>query len=327
MKISKILIAAGIAGCCGAGPARAAQVDFKTQVQPIFESACLKCHGPEKQKGGLRLDSKAAAFKGGKDGAVLVPGAADKSDLYRRIILPASSDDVMPSKGDLLTKTQTDAVRDWINQGANWPEGAMTGEAEQTPAASVSDYDALPPFTPGAGEAAAIAKLQATGITALPIAANSNWREVNLHNLGTNINDASIAPLKDMASIVDLNLAGTKITDAGLQTVAGLTNLVHLHLERTAITDTGLEHLKNLSHLVYLNLYGTGVTDAGVAQLKSLRALKHLYVWQTKITASGVEQLQHAAPGLEISRGWANEPAAKTAEAKPASAEENKAPQ
>src|SRR5579863_3016668 len=109
---------------------RAAQVDFTKEVQPIFQNACLKCHGPEKQKGGLRLDSKAAALKGGKDGVAIVPGAADKSDLYRRVTLPATNDDVMPSQGDLLTKAQTDLIRDWINQGANWPEGTMGIVAE-----------------------------------------------------------------------------------------------------------------------------------------------------------------------------------------------------
>jgi hypothetical protein len=78
---------------------------------------------------------------------------------------------------------------------------------------------------------------------------------------------------------------------------------------------------------VYLNLYATGVTDAGMEQLKNLRALKRLYLWQTKVTAQGAEKLQRALPGLEISLGWGNAPAAKTAEAKAAPAEDNKAPQ
>src|ERR1700756_4419633 len=67
---------------------RGATVDFLKDIQPIFQDACVKCHGPEKQKGDLRLDLKAAAFKGGKDGAVIVAGQADKSDLYRRVTLP-----------------------------------------------------------------------------------------------------------------------------------------------------------------------------------------------------------------------------------------------
>src|SRR6185369_16891168 len=101
------------------------KVDFVKDIQPILQKSCVECHGAEKQKGKLRLDSKEATFKGGKDGAVIEPGKADKSDLYRRIILPAGDDDVMPNKGEPLTKAQTDLIRDWINQGAVWPDGVL----------------------------------------------------------------------------------------------------------------------------------------------------------------------------------------------------------
>src|ERR1700761_3560036 len=106
-------------------PAEGATVDFVKDIQPIVQDACVKCHGPEKQKGDLRLDSKAAAFKGGKDGQIIIPGQADKSDLYRRITLPDGSDDIMPPKGNPLAKEQTDLIKDWINQGAVWPDGAV----------------------------------------------------------------------------------------------------------------------------------------------------------------------------------------------------------
>src|SRR6185295_4968209 len=91
-----VLIVVGLVGF-GAGEARPQnKVDFVKDIQPILQKSCIECHGPEKPKGKLRLDSKEAALKGGKDGAVLVPGQADKSELYRRIILPAGDDDVMP---------------------------------------------------------------------------------------------------------------------------------------------------------------------------------------------------------------------------------------
>src|SRR5260221_9435297 len=93
--------------------ASAADVDFAKEIKPIFEKSCIECHGPEKQKGKLRLDSRETALKGGKDGPVIVPKDALKSDLYHRITLPKGDDDVMPNKGDLLTKAQTDLIRDW----------------------------------------------------------------------------------------------------------------------------------------------------------------------------------------------------------------------
>jgi hypothetical protein len=49
-------------------------IDFTKQVKPLLESACLSCHGAEKPKGDLRLDTRAGALKGGEKGTALVPG-------------------------------------------------------------------------------------------------------------------------------------------------------------------------------------------------------------------------------------------------------------
>src|SRR5262247_3597983 len=56
-------------------PASTAQgVTYAKDVKPIFEKSCIKCHGAEKQKGKLRLDTVAAVLKGGEDGQVIQPG-------------------------------------------------------------------------------------------------------------------------------------------------------------------------------------------------------------------------------------------------------------
>src|SRR5687767_10370380 len=44
---------------------------FETHVRPLLAEHCLSCHGESKQKGGLRLDSRAALLKGGKTGPIL----------------------------------------------------------------------------------------------------------------------------------------------------------------------------------------------------------------------------------------------------------------
>ena len=283
------------------GPARAAdKVDFAKQIQPLLQQNCVKCHGTEKQKGKLRLDSKEAAMKGGKDGVIIVAGDADKSEMYRRITLPKGNDDVMPNEGDPLTKEQTDLIRDWINQGADWPETAQAATAAE-PSNPLAH---LPPdFKPGPNEAKTASKFAQLGVDIRPIAMNTHWTEANFRPQGTSVTDTAIAPLKDLSSLTDLNLAGTKITDSGLATIEKLNYLTRLHLELTTITDAGLAHLKNLTNLDYLNLYGTAVTDAGLENLKGLSNLKHLYLWQTKVTEAGVKNLKAALPSLEISTG------------------------
>lgn len=285
------------------------KIDFAKEIQPIFQKSCVECHGPDKQKGGLRLDNKAAALKGGKTGVAIVAGDSAKSDLFHRITLPKDDDDVMPSKGDLLTKAQTDLIRDWINQGANWPEGLViksTGGGEESKTeVKLADYK------PSGAELKAIAKFEEMGVGIRPIAQNLNWREANFRSLGSNANDTALAPLKDVVGLVDLNLAGTKVTDAGLANLKGLTNLTHLHLEHTQIGDAGLAQLKDLANLEYLNLFDTKVTDAGLVNLKGLTHLKNLHVWQTKVTDAGVADLQKALSKVTVDRGWENSPAKK----------------
>ena len=71
-------------------------VDFARDIYPILQRSCFECHGPEKQQGKLRLDSRAAALRGGKIGPALVPGQAKRSELYRRITRTKDDDGVMP---------------------------------------------------------------------------------------------------------------------------------------------------------------------------------------------------------------------------------------
>jgi mono/diheme cytochrome c family protein len=95
-------------------------VTFDADIKPIFEKSCFKCHGAEKQKGKLRLDSLAAVKKGGEDGAVIEAGKSEKSRLVHSIARILDEDENMPpeGKGDPLTKEQVGLVRAWIDQGA-----------------------------------------------------------------------------------------------------------------------------------------------------------------------------------------------------------------
>ncbi|MBI2947196.1 MAG: hypothetical protein HYY23_06085 [Verrucomicrobia bacterium] len=315
---NSLITAFGI--CLSSGVLSAQEkVDFVKDIQPIFEKTCVKCHGPEKQKGKLRLDSKDSTFKRASDSQVIVPGNAEKSDLYRRVTLPQSDDDRMPNEGDPLPKAQVDLIRDWINQGAIWPDAATFKTA-----ASEKKETGLAEHKPSAEELKAVAQLETLGVSARPIAMNVGWREANFHLLGSNVTDSTLVPLKSILGLVDLNLGGTKITDTGLANLKGLTNLTRLHLERTEITDSGLAQLKDLKNLTYLNLYGTPITDSGLDHLKGLANLKNLYLWQTKVSDNGVGNLKKSLPKLEISRGFELKPPEKEPAKEPAKEEAKK---
>jgi formylglycine-generating enzyme required for sulfatase activity/mono/diheme cytochrome c family protein len=120
MKITVWAVALALPALASA----ADKVDFALDIKPLLESTCVSCHGPEKPKGDLRLDTRAGAIKGGDDGTALVPGDPKKSLLYTTTILPADHDDLMPpsNKGGPLPKEQTDLLASWIQEGAPWPE-------------------------------------------------------------------------------------------------------------------------------------------------------------------------------------------------------------
>ncbi len=99
--------------------------DLNLEVRTILAHNCTSCHGEAKKKGGLRLDSKEAIFAGGENGPALVAGQPGKSELIRRISLPAGHKEVMPSKGKLLTREEINILSLWIEKGAPWPEGKV----------------------------------------------------------------------------------------------------------------------------------------------------------------------------------------------------------
>src|SRR6266850_2195822 len=104
-------------------PGPGAAPDFSREVRPLLEEHCVKCHGPEKQKGGLRFDTKEGAFKKGESGeTAVVPGHASESRLIK---LVSSKDDTerMPSKGEPLSAGQIDLLKRWIDAGARWSDG------------------------------------------------------------------------------------------------------------------------------------------------------------------------------------------------------------
>lgn len=95
------------------------RIDFARQIEPIFRAACVECHGPEKVKARLRMDSVAGLQAGGKNGALFVPGDPDASLLMRRV-LGLDGEDQMPLDNDPLTPEQLDTLRQWIAQGARY---------------------------------------------------------------------------------------------------------------------------------------------------------------------------------------------------------------
>ncbi len=288
-----------------------AKVDFVKQIQPILKESCYDCHGPEKKKGGLRLDSKEAAFE---EDYMIQAGKPKDSELFVRVSLEAGHDDIMPPKGDPLKKEQIDLIKKWIEEGADWPEGLAPAKVEKKK--DDSPLGKLPATNPTAAEAAAIKALGELGVSVRPIARDIAWKTASLRSLDLAKVQEALKHLGKINTLSDLNLAARGLKDADLKHIAGLKNLTRLHLENNEITDAGLAHLKGMVHLDYLNLYGTKVSNAGLATVKGFKSLRKVYLWQTKVDDGGVAGLKKALPSVDVVMGWKPAPMAKAEEKK-----------
>ena len=313
---------------------------YKDLVSPVLMAKCAGCHGEDKQKGKLRIDSFEAILKGGSEGESVVVGNVNESALIQRAYLPIDDDEHMPPEDkDQLSVQETALIAFWIKSGAK--EKGTVAELKpdpETAKAIAHVADNLPKMEATVAKADApkadpaklklvadtINTVEKSGASLMAIAQDTPELRFSALNVSKEYADDQIALLKPVAGDIKwIDLARTKVTDKGLAHLTGMKNLSRLHLENTAITDAGLDSLKGLSNLEYLNLYNTAITDAGLAKLSGLKKLKKIFVWQTKITDAGATKFAEAIPGIDVNTGWKEpkvEPvklAAVTAPAKP----------
>ena len=114
--------AATALGCCVTASAVPAHVEFSRDVRPILTANCFACHGPDKQKAGLRLDTAESSFKPLKSGSTaIVPGKSEESEIVRRIVSTDADEHMPPEESHKeLTVEQVDVLRKWIADGAKY---------------------------------------------------------------------------------------------------------------------------------------------------------------------------------------------------------------
>jgi hypothetical protein len=264
------------------------------RIQPIFTAQCVKCHGPDKHKSDLRLDTYKGIMRGGKDGPVIQAGNVKASDLFRRITLPANHDDFMPKEGKRpLSADQVKLIELWINAGASdklASDAIKDAPAGSAAPAAVADV-AFPEIDPAvvtrqrSAIAPAVAQFQKEfpNILDYESQASADLR-LNASLLGTKFGDNDLAALAALAEHITVaDFSRTAITDRSAPAIAAMKRLRVLRLAGTAITDATLQRLGALEQLESLNVFGTLVTSSALTAISKLPRLAHLYVGQTAI--------------------------------------------
>lgn len=134
-----------------AAPPAGGEEFFESRVRPVLVERCVKCHGPDKASGGLRVDSREALLKGGDTGPAIVPGKTQDS-LLVKAIKRLDGVEAMPPDKALHSQAVADLEK-WVRTGAVWPAGAAPVRAERhwafepVRAVKVPQVAGLPPAT------------------------------------------------------------------------------------------------------------------------------------------------------------------------------------
>ncbi|MFZ9855549.1 MAG: PSD1 and planctomycete cytochrome C domain-containing protein [Limisphaerales bacterium] len=108
----------------------ASGTESTTRAFELLRSRCLECHGASRSENGLRLDVQAPALQGGDHGPALVPGKPDGS-LILQVVGGTHPDlPVMPRRGERLRPDEIGILRQWITEGAPWPETSSAAAGE-----------------------------------------------------------------------------------------------------------------------------------------------------------------------------------------------------
>jgi hypothetical protein len=121
----------------------ASPVDFNRDIRPIFNRSCIGCHGGVRQSGGFSVQFREEALQASESGRLaIVPGSPGKSELIRRVTLPAEHSEHMPKRGVTLSAAEQALLRRWIEEGAVWQDywAYVPPTAPQVPAPRRADW-------------------------------------------------------------------------------------------------------------------------------------------------------------------------------------------
>ena len=115
-----------------------AQIDYSSQIQPIFNEHCGNCHLGN-SSGGLSLSSYDNLMEGSNNGAIVIPGDHASSIIYDRITRDNIDTGDMPPGNSQLSQTEIDLIAQWIDEGALFESAPILGDLNDDGIVNVLD--------------------------------------------------------------------------------------------------------------------------------------------------------------------------------------------
>lgn len=243
---------------------------FEQEVLPVFRRSCVKCHGEEKQKAGLRLDDYSALVSS----RVVRYKQPYNSELLKRMLLARDNPAAMPPEG----KSREVHAEDF-SRVINWLQGhSLESLAQQSggmPEALKQLASRMPPVEDG--DLASLAEIE--GLRIHRLVQNYDLLVVNMaYVVPSRLSEASSSLAAVAENIVEISFAGLQLEDEQWLMLSGLRNLQRLNLRNSSASNSDIKMLEPLRRLEWLNLYNSSV-DLDEKELKLLvPSLQRVYL-------------------------------------------------
>jgi len=278
---------------------------FRDVIQPILNEKCLNCHNANRAKNDLILTDYEGILNGGETGDAVVAGNAQKSLLYKYVVLPMSDSLHMPPKEKLqLDREEIKLIGWWINNGAkdnekyvSLPKVDSIETIMQSRFQPKKGIDLLDiPFV----DQEEIKALNNPYRTVQQISATKPYVAVFLGSK-KDFSDKDLEELKDVRNqVVSIDIGNSNVKDDDLKNLKQFPHVQKLHLQNIAIGDEGIKYLKDLRYLDVLNISGTKVSGKTLEEVSGWKNLKKLYVYNTTVSEDTVESVRKSRPELAV---------------------------
>jgi hypothetical protein len=275
---------------------------YEKAIAPILAQKCVSCHGPEKVKGQLQLQSPEFIIKGGKNGNILNGIQNEEAMLLQRIHLPNSDEKHMPPDGKLqLTLEELTLLNKWVKAGGNFTK--KISELAKTDSLAILAMAYKAPAK-GSGEnknnAPDLKQYNSSYLTVNYLFNGSKDIEVNFFQ-GSFYKTEQLKNLEKIKdNIVSLNMQGMPITKEDLAIIVQFTRLKKLNLNYTNLQITDLQVLKNISGLINLSICGIEVNQSSLKTLLEKAPFTEVHLWTNHSSEKEFQQLSASNKKVKI---------------------------
>ncbi|MEI6679871.1 MAG: FN3 associated domain-containing protein [Mariniphaga sp.] len=281
-------------------PADDSETVFNLGISPILAQKCISCHGSQKIKGKLQLDTPEHISAGGEDGNILIGNLKEEPMLFERIHLPLSHEKHMPPDGKMqLTPDEITILSKWIKSGSNFKNKLSELAKEDSLFVLVNKNSVLPIVTPKTN-LPDLKEFNSDYCAVNYLFSGSDEIAVNFFQ-GTFYNREYLQKLTKIKSkIVRLNMQGMPLTKEDLNIIVQFNNLEKINLNYTRLDMASLGGLKSITKLKSVSICGIEFDETRLNTFLDQAKFSSVNIWSKTGNKKQLEKLIVKYPAISI---------------------------